>query len=162
MSNKTELFESLHTDYYGMVHQMCIGFMKGDGDLAKDLTQETFINTWSALEKFKGTSSYKTWIYRITVNTCLKYIRDSKVKNQVSIDSELQLPDAMDTVAEEMHQNLYTAIGQLSELDRLIIMMVLEELEYNEIAEVVGINEGNLRVKIHRIKKNLKKILANE
>lgn len=138
--------------------------MKGDVDLANDLTQESFINTWRSLEKFKGASSYKTWIYRITVNTCLKYIRDNKSKQQVALDAETQLPEVVNepTGDGRPHQELYTAIGKLSELDRLIIMMVLDELEYEEIAKVVGISEGNLRVKIHRIKKQLKKILENE
>lgn len=142
-----------------MVHQMCMGFMKGDIDQAMDLTQESFINTWRALDKFKGASTYKTWIYRITVNTCLNYLRASKTKNQISIDAEMQLPET--SIPEnsnlEPHHELYQAIGQLGEVDRLIIMMVLDELKHDEIAEVVGISEGNLRVKIHRIKKNLKK-----
>jgi RNA polymerase sigma-70 factor (ECF subfamily) len=163
MPSKKELFETLHADYYGMVNQMCLGFMKGNKDLAKDLTQDAFINTWRSLDKFKGASSYKTWIYRIAVNTCLKYIRDNKIKDQVSIDEHTQLPDHSSShQTEQPHQELYQAIGQLGEVDRLIIMMVLDELEYNEIAEVVGVSEGNLRVKIHRIKKNLKKILENE
>ncbi len=134
-----------------------MGFMKGDVDLANDLTQESFINAWRSLDKFKGASSYKTWIYRITVNTCLKYIRDNRQKHQVDIDTQPQLPVEEDR--SDTNQELYLAIGQLGELDRLIIMMVLDELEYEEIAKVIGINEGNLRVKIHRIKKQLKKIL---
>lgn len=161
MPNNTQLFESLHADYYSMVHQMCLGFMKGDSDLAKDLTQEAFINTWRSLDKFKGDSSYKTWIYRITVNTCLKYLRDHKKDVQLSqetLASEVSEENSVD----DNHQALYRAIGKLPDLDRLIIMMVLDELEYEEIAKVVGISEGNLRVKIHRIKKNLKKILENE
>ncbi len=157
MHSNTQLFESLHTDYHSMVNQMCMGFMKGDVDLANDLTQESFINAWRSLDKFKGASSYKTWIYRITVNTCLKYIRDNRQKNQVDIDTQPQLPVEEDR--SDTNQELYLAIGQLGELDRLIIMMVLDELEYEEIAKVIGINEGNLRVKIHRIKKQLKKIL---
>ncbi|WP_424961409.1 RNA polymerase sigma factor [Ekhidna sp.] len=161
MPNNTELFETLHADYYGMVNQMCMGFMKGNKDLAQDLTQEAFINTWRALDKFKGASSYKTWIYRITVNTCLKYIRDNKVKEQTPIEDQMNLANESDNTEHE-HSELYRAIGQLGEVDRLIIMMVLEELDYYEIAEVVGISEGNLRVKIHRIKKNLKKTLTNE
>ena len=138
MPSNTKLFETLHTDYYGMVNQMCMGFMKGNKDLAKDLAQEAFINTWRSLDKFKGASTYKTWIYRITVNTCLKYIRDNKIKNQTPIDESIQLPDDSGN-AEQHHQELYHAIGQLGEVNRLIIMMVLDELEYNEIAEVVGI-----------------------
>ncbi|MEO1654863.1 MAG: sigma factor, partial [Bacteroidota bacterium] len=68
MRDKKETFEQLHQDYAPMVQQMCQGFMKGDLDLAQDLGQETFINIWKALDAFKGSSSPKTWIYRITVN----------------------------------------------------------------------------------------------
>lgn len=157
------LFESLHRDYQPMVMQLCMGFMKGDRDLANDLSQDIFINTWNALHKFKGTSSYKTWIYRITVNTCLKYIRDKKDTKRVPVDEvSYQLTNEPDTIAAEAHQSLYRAIGQLDEVDRLIIMMVMDDLQYDEIASVIGISAGNLRVKIHRIKKNLKEIIEHE
>ncbi|MEQ9378159.1 MAG: RNA polymerase sigma factor [Imperialibacter sp.] len=157
------LFESLHHDYGSMVLQMCLGFVKGDKDIAKDLSQEVFINTWNALDKFKGASSYKTWIYRTTVNTCLKYIRGRKDKNHVSIDEAGSVRFAETSSMQENASNaLYEAIGQLGEIDRLIIMMVLDEVEYEEIADIIGISSTNLRVKIHRIKKNLKKLLKNE
>lgn len=163
MSSNRNLFEALHKDYNAMVLQICLGFMKGDIDLAKDLSQEIFVNIWQALNKFKGASSYKTWIYRITVNSCLKYLRDKKVKTQISIDEK---PDihaiGFELQLEPEFQSLYRAIGLLSEVDRLIMMMVLDELGYEEISTITGISEGNLRVKIHRIKKNLKKILENE
>lgn len=146
-----------------MVMQMCMGFVKGDIDLAKDLSQDIFINTWNSLDKFKGDSGYKTWIYRITVNTCLKYIRDKKDKNRVDIDNiGHNLKDDSQVSLEPLYESLYKAIGQLPEVDRLIIMMVLDELKYDEISNIIGISEVNLRVKIHRIKKNLKKILENE
>ena len=138
--------------------------MKGQEDLAQDLTQETFINIWRSLDKFKGTSSYKTWIYRITVNTCLKFIRSDQAKHQTSLSDHHSLTDESPSYkTQEMpYQELYHAIGQLSKVDRLIIMMVLDELDYSEIAEVMGMSEGNLRVKIHRIKKNLKKLLHHD
>ena len=164
MTDNTQIFERLYKDYHAMVHQVCMGFVKGQKDQAKDLTQETFINTWRALDNFKGASGYKTWIYRITVNTCLKYIRDHKKKDQVTFDQHenIQAHEEQAPVEDPKHNQLYMAIGQLEELDRLIIMMVLDELNYEEISEVVGISDGNLRVKIHRIKKRLKKILENE
>ena len=147
-----------------MVHQMCRGFMNGQEDLAKDLTQETFINIWRSLDKFRGASSYKTWIYRITVNTCLKFIRSDQAKHQTSLSDYPTIADEEPThkAQEKPYQELYQAIGQLGKVDRLIIMMVLDELEYPEIAEVMGMTEGNLRVKIHRIKKNLKKLLHHD
>lgn len=162
-SENKVLFESLHKAYQPMVLQMCRGFVQGDTDLAKDLSQEVFINTWNALGKFKGASGYKTWIYRITVNTCLKYIRDKKDTNRISMEEVgHHLTDTSNAPADAVHQSLYRAIGQLGEVDRLIMMMVLDELEYEEMAGIIGISAGNLRVKIHRIKKNLKTILENE
>jgi RNA polymerase sigma factor (sigma-70 family) len=164
MSNNNVLFELLYAEFYPMVHHVCVGFMKGNRELAEDLAQETFINTWRSLDKFKGASSYKTWVYRITMNTCLKYIRDNKIKDQVPLDqnSKVLSQDSSHQDHGDAHQELYQAIGQLNEIDRLIIMMVLDELEYKEIADVVGISESNLRVKIHRIKKSLKEKLKNE
>jgi RNA polymerase sigma-70 factor (ECF subfamily) len=164
MHSKHAQFESLHREYLGMVYHMCLGFVKGDKDLAADLAQETFINTWRALDNFKGASTFKTWIYQITVNTCLKYLRDRKVKQHVALEPELMhhLVDTSAPAHDPHYRSLYQAIGRLGEVDRLIIMMVLDELEYEEIARVMGINEGNLRVKIHRIKKNLKTILEND
>lgn len=157
------LFESLHQQYRPMVLQMCMGFVKGDAEQAKDLTQEVFINTWNALDKFRASSSYKTWIYRIAANTCLKYIRDRKDKNNLPIEDVAHpVTELGDAAHEAEHRRLYRAIGKLLEVDRLIIMMVLDELEYEEIANVVGISAVNLRVKIHRIKKNLKQLLQNE
>lgn len=159
MDNGKSLFETLHAQYQPMVRTMCMGFVKGDFDVANDLSQEVFINVWSAIEKFRGDASYKTWIYRITVNTCLQYLRKEKSKQRVSlraVESSLPTETARDD------KELYDAIGQLSEIDRLIIMMVLDELAYEEIAKVVGIRPVNLRVKIHRIKSRLKNILEYE
>ena len=146
-----------------MVLQMCLGFVQGDYDKASDLAQETFIKIWTHLDSFKGLSSYKTWIYRITVNTCLQLIKKDKKKKVVPIESVqnvLSEESQSDLTASAMH--LYHAIGQLNKIDRLIIMMVLDGQEYEDIAEVIGIQPTNLRVKIHRIKTRLKKILDHE
>jgi len=163
-SDKRQLFESLYREYYPMVFQVCRGFVKGDIPLADDLSQEVFINTWNALEKFQGKSSYKTWIYRITVNTCLQFLRkDKKRQTQPIPEAGLDVQaDHQNEDANERNEMLYRAIGMLEELDRLIIMMVLDELKYSEIADVIGISEATLRVKIHRIKARLKKLMNHE
>ena len=156
------LFKSLHKQYYAMVHQMCLGFVKGDYDVASDLSQEVFIIIWKKLDTFKEASTYKTWIYRITVNKCLEFIRKEKNKKTLPISNfeyELKVENKEEKTEDE--NELYFAIGQLKELDRLIIMMVLEGQESKDISEVIGINPINTRVKIHRIKKRLKKILNN-
>ena len=163
MSTDKNLFETLHNDFRGMVFQLCLGYMKGDHDSANDLSQEVFINIWAALKNFRNASSYKTWIYRITVNTCLKYIRDKKIPyNELINEEKVFVTEEVDPLRDHHHKLLYEAIGQLKEVDRLIMMLTLEELEYEEISKIIGISEGNLRVRIHRIKKNIKKILEYE
>lgn len=144
-----------------MVLQMCRGYMKGHEELAKDLAQEVFINVWNALPGFKGNSTYKTWIYRITVNSCLNYLRNKKEQANIPIETIEQNHTDESQPLESEIAKLYSAIGLLPEIDRLIIMMVLNEIDYDEIAQVMGLSSGNLRVRIHRIKKNLKNHLNN-
>ncbi|WP_248396609.1 RNA polymerase sigma factor [Bizionia sp. M204] len=162
-SNKNEPFETIYRQHHAMVLHMCLGFVKGDKDTANDLSQEIFISVWNNLDKFRGASSYKTWIYRITVNTCLQYVKkDKKEKTVPTLDVENKAA----TIETETNTNqnvseLYKAIGQLKKIDRLIIMMVLENQDYDKISEVIGIRHTNVRVKIYRIKKRLATILKN-
>ena len=159
--NIIKTFEVLHKQYQPMVLQLCLGFVKGEIDQAKDLSQEIFINVWNALEKFEGKSSYKTWIYRISINTCLLHIRKHKKAINIPLEKvSVELQNS--TEVDENYASLYQAIGKLNEIDRLTIMLVLDELSYDEIAEIMGINPTNLRVKIHRIKKKLKELLQDE
>ena len=164
MPDNKALFESLYRDYHPLVLQLCRGFMKGDMDLAKDLTQEVFINTWRALGNYRNEAGYKTWIYRITVNTCLKQIRYNKLKYMAPLNEALTVipADEAGTAAGKPYEMLYQAIGALKEVDRLIIMMVLDELSYEEISRIIGMNEGALRVRISRIKKHLKQLIEHE
>jgi len=156
------LFESLHKQYYAMVHQMCLGFVKGDYDVASDLSQEVFIIIWKKLDTFREESTHKTWIYRITVNKCLEFIRKERNRKTIPISNYEHASKIAHSEEESNEGNeLYIAIGHLKELDRLIIMMVLEGQDYEDISEVIGSSPINTRVKIHRIKKRLKKILNN-
>lgn len=163
MDQLNHTFENLHSQYFSMVLHLCRGFMKGDRDLAHDLAQDVFINVWNALPGYRAEASYKTWIYRITVNTCLLQIRKDKNKIKVPLETVAH-PIETDTAAhaQENENILYRAIGQLDEVDRLMIMMVLDEIEYEEIARIMGITENNLRVKIHRIKTKLKILIEDE
>lgn len=161
--SKNEPFEKIYRQHHPMVLQMCLGFVKGDKDTANDLAQEIFISVWSHLDTFRGASSYKTWIHRITVNTCLNYVKkESKERTLSTVEIENQTASvATEKTIDDQIPKLYNAIGQLKKIDRLIIMMVLENQDYESISEVIGINPINVRVKIHRIKKRLEKILKN-
>jgi len=160
-----QLFESIYKDHYPMVYQMCLGYMKGDSAQAGDLTQEIFIIVWNKLSLFEGKSTLKTWIYRITVNSCLQYLRTQKRKRSIQfekIESALKNEHTETEEVDTKNQSLYAAIGKLSEIDRLLIMMILDGETYDGVADVIGISAVNVRVKIHRIKQRLKKILENE
>lgn len=151
-------FDSLYQSYYNKVLKLCLGYA-GDYAQAQDLTQETFLKVWQNLAKFKGESLLSTWLYRIAVNTCLNHLRTVRKHPTDMLETqhnEQAQDEPNDT--EQQISLLYTCIHQLAELDRLIITLVLDDTPYGEIAQVVGISEGNLRVKIHRIKQQLTSI----
>lgn len=135
---------------------MCKGYFSGDEELASDSTQEVFIKIWESLDSFRGESSVSTWIYRISVNTCLLYLRKPSTRKEKA--TTIFPPVATETYTgeeEEKLQKMYACIQKLEEKDKMITLLMLEGTSYPEMAEVVGIREDALRVRIHRIKKNL-------
>jgi RNA polymerase sigma factor (sigma-70 family) len=135
----------------------CAGdIFNGDAALAADAAQEVFIKVWQHLDSFRNESSVSTWIYRISVNTCLLYLRKPSYKKEIKTNS---LPDRAaeeyNTTQEQQLKKMYACIQQLDETSRMIILLVLEGLEYSAIAAIAGITEETLRVKIHRVKKSL-------
>lgn len=152
-------FKQIYADYSLKIHRLCLGYT-GDSMQADDLMQEVFIKIWENLPKFRGESQVSTWLYRIAVNTCLLHLRDSKKFCKVDIEkTTLKISDDTND-KENQVQLLYKCISELNEADRLIITLMLEEVPYNEIAEATSISEGNLRVKIHRIKQQLSEIYS--
>ncbi|KGO82705.1 RNA polymerase subunit sigma-24 [Flavobacterium cauense R2A-7] len=149
----------MYQTYSPKVHRLCLGYT-GNTMEADDLLQEVFIKAWQNLNKFRGDSQISTWIYRIAVNTCLHHLRSQKNKKNVDIDKTVIKKEEETDDKEQQIQLLYKCISELSEADRLIITLLLEEVPYSEIAEVTAISEGNLRVKIHRIKQQLSTIYA--
>lgn len=158
MQQKQGEFQNIYNKHRGKIYKLCLGYA-GDHDVAKDLLQDTFIKVWENLEKFRNEAAISTWIYRIAVNTCLSYLRSEKNKPKDEL-SDYLLETRSEEVSEKQQQIalLYKCISKLEEQERMIITMVLDEAEYSQIAEVFGISEGNLRVKIHRIKQRLTEI----
>ncbi len=155
---KKENFAEIYQQFAPQVLRICMGYTSNT-EQAKDFMQETFIKVWQHLDHFRGESKISTWLYRIAVNTCLHYWRSPKNKTPESLQESFDTPDHEEYPEKEKNiRQLYQAIGQLKETDRLIISMVLEEIPYPEIAETLNMSEGNLRVKIHRIKQDLTKI----
>ena len=129
--------------------------------VAEDLLQESFSKIWLHLESFKQECSYSTWMYRITANTCLMYLRGNKA-NPIILQETFKDSANTDPYNEDSINALNKAIGLSQEIDRLLISMVLQEVSYKEIGEVLGISENNVGVKVYRIKIELKKLLEKK
>lgn len=157
--DKEVVFKDIYSKFSPKVHRLCLGYT-GNAMLADDLLQETFIKVWQNFDTFRGDSQISTWVYRIAVNTCLYYIRSQKNKTTTSLDQINIFKEDEPDYEEQQVQVLYTCISKLVESDRLIITLLLEEVTYTEIAQITGVSEGNLRVKIHRIKQQLTKLYS--
>lgn len=155
--NQQDEFTNLYNEYGESIKKLCLGYT-GDAVLAQDLLQETFIAVWNNMQHFRADAKWSTWIYRIAVNTCLTHLRkNTATLVDIETTSLAMLPDDVNTKEQEV-QLLYKCISQLQQTDRLMITLVLEDKPYDEIASITGITEANLRVKIHRIKKQLTQI----
>lgn len=159
VTEKEALFKVMYQDYSVKVQRLCIGYT-GNVAEADDLLQETFIKAWQNFDKFRGEAQVSTWIYRIAVNTCLQYIKKQKGKNEIDVGLVAHKIKETEDTNEEQVQLLYKCISMLSEIDRVIITLLLEEVSYAEIATITAISEGNLRVKIHRIKQQISNLYS--
>jgi RNA polymerase sigma-70 factor (ECF subfamily) len=145
-------FEKIYTQYSPQVFRVCMGYTN-DREKAKDLTQEIFISVWKNLSSFKGESKIGTWIFRICTNHCLRAMEISK--RIVTTEFPDNLATSKEESPEEKLAFLYQCIAELEETERIIISLELEEVPQAQIADIVGLTEGNTRVKIHRIKEKL-------
>ena len=129
----------------------------------KDLVQEVILNLWKAYPSFEGKSAISTWIYRITLNVCLKK-RFYRQKDQLTLSlEELKFEVAAPThFVDDKFIALKACIKQLEFSDRAIIILFLEEMAYKEIAEIIGISENYVAVKVKRIKEKLGSCLKNK
>lgn len=157
-SSKELQFEGLYQTHKDKVYRLCLGFVR-EKELANDLFQEILIKIWRHLDSFKGESEISTWIFRIAYNTALTFSAREKKKDekQIEIPENLDLsePDNYGQEQEIRILLLYEAINELPELDRVIATLLLENTPYKIIAEISGISENYVAVKVNRIKVTL-------
>ena len=127
----------------------------------QDLFQEMVIQLWKAYPKFKGDAKLSTWMYRVVINTAITGLR--KKKTFITSYEPAGLPehisdDNTGRAEEEQLQQLYKAIEQLNEIEKAIVMLYMEDRSYMEMEDILGISEGNLRVKMNRIKEKLRQL----
>ena len=161
-------YESLSNDFYAIsiepytaiIIKICRAYTNSQEDF-EDYYQEVCLQIWRTRNNFRGQSEWSTWVYRLALNVSLTMLKKDK-NNRQYVSSEL-LPNKLavnsQVFPDETLNQLYDAIKRLSEVDRGVILLYLEEKTYREIAEITGTNQNNIGVRINRIKERLKKIL---
>jgi len=154
--NELELdFARIVKEHKGTVYTVCYMFSK-DEDEVSDLFQEILVNLWKGFPRFRGESSLSTWIYRVSLNTCISAERKKKRKGEtLPLTMDIDLFDDSDADIKQIRM-LQKRIGRLGPFDRAIVLLWLENLSYDEIGAIVGITSKNVSVRLFRIREQLK------
>lgn len=168
LNGKTEQYEYF-LDRYGQQVFVLVDRIVSCQEDAEELTQDVFLKAFQQLSSFKAESSFSTWIYRIATNVAISAVRkkrndvlrldDSVVANL----SDTQVDEALEDESEEQMERLQQAMNQLEADERaLITLYYLEEKPLAEVAFILGMTEGNAKVKLHRIRKKLYVLIKNQ
>jgi len=141
-----------------IIYKVCYVYAKDEDDL-NDLFQEVVLNLWKSFPRYRGDSGLTTWVYRISMNTCISFLRRSGTRPKtIPMTSELAAHFADEQSKTGELQELYKLINQLGKMERALILLWLEERSYQEMADILGITKSNVAVKLNRIKEKLKRI----
>lgn len=155
MENIELQFTKMVEEYRKTIYTVCYFFSK-DTEEVNDLFQEILINLWKGFPKFRGESDIRTWIWRVSLNTCSnqKRRKDGRVQTvPLSVDIDLYNDDDLHS---RQIQMLYDRINRLDVFDKAIILLWLENMTYQDIASVVGISTAAVTTRLFRIKEQLK------
>lgn len=154
--NNIELeFTKMVKEYKKTIYTVCYFFSK-DTDEVNDLYQEVLINLWKGFESFRGESSAKTWIWRVSLNTCNTMERKKKSRvHTIPLSVDIDLYNDTDEQSKQV-QMLYDRINRLDIFDRAIILLWLENMPYQDIANIVGISVSAVTTRLFRIREQLK------
>ena len=146
--------------FAGIIIKLCRAYTNSQQDF-EDYYQEVCLQIWRSKDNFREESQWSTWVYRISLNVCLTLLKKKKNNVQYFASDSITTGEIEDNIAfsDQSLNLLYAAIRKLSEIDRAIIMLYLEEKSQKEIAEIIGTNPNNIGVRVKRIKMRLKKIL---
>ncbi len=156
--NKKE-FEKLVREYEKDIYSICYLYSQNSEE-ARDLRQDTLVNLWNGLPHFRGDSSIRTWITRIAINTCVSFKRKKKVQTVENSFIPQITDDSRDATSQVYY--LHHRLQKLDYLDRAIVLLWLEDMAYDEIGAIVGMDAKNIGVRLVRIKNKLKNIKDDE
>ena len=155
-NDKEHQFELLVRQHKRTIYTVCYMFSK-DKQEVDDLFQEVLVKLWQGYDSFQGKSDLRTWIYRVSLNTCISIDRKKKRRKTQPLLEGIDLFDKNDADNRQTDM-LHERIGRLQPFDRAIVLLWLENMSYEEIAQIVGISVKNVSVKLYRIKEQLKQM----
>src|SRR5882762_5940954 len=142
-----------------IVHRVCHTYFPRDAMEREEVFQDIMYQLWKSYPRFKGESKFSTWMHKVALNTAITHIRRSTREPRSA-----ELPEPIDhapDMNEHMHREkeirqLYKAIDTLMDIDRAIILLHLEDQDYDEIAAITGLTRTNVSVRLVRIRRALK------
>lgn len=156
MEDKEKEFAQIVREHKRRIYTVCYIFSK-DADEVADLFQEILINMWKGFPAFRGESTVSTWIWRVSLNTCINTSKKRRRLDTIPLNVNINPYEDVDEDALQIRQ-LYERINRLGLVDRSIILMWLENLSYEEIGAILGISVKNVSVKLVRIREKLKQM----
>ena len=159
MNPKEQQFAQVVKDNRSTIYVVCYMF-SNDAEEVADLFQEVLVKLWNGYDSFQGKSDIKTWIYRVTLNTCVTIDRKKRRRNRAMLSMDVDYFDSQEQETAQV-RILHERIARLQPLDRAIILLWLEQISYGEIGEIVGISAKNVSVRLARIRVQLK-YMSNE
>ncbi|WP_339709402.1 RNA polymerase sigma factor [uncultured Kriegella sp.] len=156
----SDFYKTSILPFSGIIIKLCRAYTNSQEDF-EDYYQEVCLQIWRSKKNFRKESEWSTWVYRISLNVCLTLLKKKKNNGRHFVSDSLTAEETEENYAfsDESLSLLYDAIRKLSEIDRAIITLYLEEKPYKEIAEIIGTNANNIGVRVKRIKIRLRKIL---
>ena len=163
-SELQKTFENVVKTHERLIYKICRLYGNSEDD-RQDLYQDIVIQLWKSYPKFRGEAKLSTWLYRIGLNVAITQIR--KQKRQIyATDIEtlnMEFPeDASHLEETEKFRTMYAAIDKLNDVEKAIVMLYLDDKSYDEMEDILGISNGNLRVKMNRIKEKLRQLTKNK
>ncbi|HLT08502.1 MAG TPA: sigma-70 family RNA polymerase sigma factor [Cyclobacteriaceae bacterium] len=154
-------FLKLINENMGIAYKVCRIYFNGSED-QEDVLQEMMYQLWRSFDRFDRRSKFSTWMYSVCLNTALTYKRKTRNNPAISMDTEHeQIATHSENDKEEAIGELYKAIDTLTPVNKAIMMLYLEELSYEEIAEITGLTKSNVSVRLVRAKKELQQLMRN-
>ena len=165
-------FETLVERYQKQVYNLALRMVNNESD-AEDLAQEAFIRAWRSLGSFQYTSQFSTWLYRLTSNICIDFLRAKKRRKVISLtmlrddeDSQWDLPDTeplpeQQMIAAEDRAALARALASLDpDYRQVLTLRIVNECSYQQISQILGIAEGTVKSRLSRAREQLRNKMA--